>query len=320
MNLNKLLWGVFLILLGGLLILENLNLIDFYWVDLLSLWPALLILWGVSILPVKSGWKALISLLVILVSLAYALQDNNGNRFWFDKSGHSIEFNFDSDDKTESDKSSIDTLAGKMDFQREQFPYDSSMTEAKLEFDGAAGIFNISDTCHAFLFDFKKKGNIGQYEIHHGIINNVYGVDIELKNKTIRGRNNFNEANIKLNRNPVWNIDLNLGAAEANMDLKYFKVKNIEVDGGASDIEIILGDLYKNTNIEVEAGASNLILQIPETSGCQVRFKTFLAGKDLAGFIKESGKFYHTKDYQQKEHKITVVVEAAVSNFKIVRY
>lgn len=320
MNLNKLLWGIFLILLGGLLILENLNLIDFYWVDLLSLWPALLILWGVSILPVKSGWKALVSLLVILVSLTYALQDNSGNRLWFDKSKHSIEFNFDADDEGPSKKEVSDTLGGKMDFQREQFPFDSAMTNAKLKFDGAAGIFTISDTCHNFLFDFKKKGNIGQYEINHETDNGIYNVDIELKNKTIRGRNNFNEAIIKLNNNPIWSIDLNLGAAEANMDLKHFKIENIEVDGGASDIEITLGDLYKKTNIDVKAGASNLILRIPESSGCEVRFQTFLAGKDLEGFIKESGKIFHTPKYKQKEHLITVLVEAAVSNFKVVQY
>lgn len=319
MNFSKALWGIILILLGGLFVLENLNLIDFYWSDLVDLWPVLLILWGVSILPVKGGWKALISLLIIVGAISYTLQNKDGEKIWRFDDDTTVEFRIGDEDDADWDEDNDEDMTS-MEFQKEQIPYDSNITRAYLKFDGAAGVFKIKDTSMVYLMDFQKKGNMGKYEIEPERKDSIYIVDIELSNTTIRGRNNFNEANIKLNKNPIWNIDLNLGAADARMDLTAFKIHKVEVDGGASNIDIKLGSNNPKTRVEVDAGASSFVLRIPRESGCQVQFETFLAGKDLDGFVKESRKFYHTPDYKSSKHQIHVVVEAAVSSFTVERY
>jgi len=73
MKFRNIFWGIILILVGVLFTLENLNIIDFDWYNLWRLWPVVLVLWGVSILPVKNMIKVVLVILVLLGSIFYKI-------------------------------------------------------------------------------------------------------------------------------------------------------------------------------------------------------------------------------------------------------
>lgn len=309
MNHKKALWGIILILIGGLFILDNLNYLDFHWLRLLSLWPVVLILWGVSILPVKSGWKTIISVIIIAGALGYAFQDNPKNHGW----GHrdnGIKWHHHDRERNTTD----------MELQQERIPFDSTVSKAKLELEGAAGTFHIKDTSAKYLLDFRKQGNTGKYKIEPGYKDDIYVVNIKRDGKVYRNRNTFNKATIKLNDKPLWDIELDLGAADARLDLSPYKVNNVDVEGGASNIQLKVGSMVPRMQVEVDAGVSNFELQVPESSGCRVQFESVFSGKNMDGFEKESSGLYITPDYEVSDNKIDVVIEAAISNFKVKRY
>ena len=305
MNFRKALWGIVLILIGGLFIMDNFNIVDFHWASLLSLWPVVFVLWGISILPIKNIWKTIVSLIVLVVSLGYALQDTPENHDWW-MFHHDRDMNVQTTDALE--------------IQQERIPYDSTFSRAKLELDGAAGIFSIEDTSKEYLLDFHKKGNRGKYKIEPESEDDIYVVNIERDSKSVQKQDKFNKATIKLNDKPLWDIELNLGAADAQMDLSKFRVRDVDIEGGASDVNLKLGSKVSDIQLEVDAGASNFELQVPESSGCRLQAEAVLSNKDFEGFEKESSGLYLTKGYEDAENKIDIVVDAAISNFKIERY
>ncbi|HSW68012.1 MAG TPA: DUF5668 domain-containing protein, partial [Bacteroidales bacterium] len=65
MNYKKIFWGVTFIVFGLAVILRNLGFIHFEWYQFWRLWPILLVLWGISMLPVKGFIKLIISFVVI---------------------------------------------------------------------------------------------------------------------------------------------------------------------------------------------------------------------------------------------------------------
>ena len=63
MSYKKVFWGVVLIIIGILFIIRNLGWVDFSWWGVFRLWPVLLILWGISVIPIKNYLKLILSLL-----------------------------------------------------------------------------------------------------------------------------------------------------------------------------------------------------------------------------------------------------------------
>jgi len=74
MKFRNIFWGVILILIGVLFILQNLNIVDFEWVSLWRLWPVILVLWGVSILP-ANNWIKTALVIVVLAGSVYFMLD-----------------------------------------------------------------------------------------------------------------------------------------------------------------------------------------------------------------------------------------------------
>jgi len=66
-NTSNLITGFFLVILGILLLLRNLNIFDFDIVDIFRLWPIALIYVGVEMLPVEPKIKLYLQIGVIIL-------------------------------------------------------------------------------------------------------------------------------------------------------------------------------------------------------------------------------------------------------------
>jgi hypothetical protein len=69
MKFRNIFWGIILIFFGMLFTLENLHVLDFDWYNMWRLWPVIIILWGISILPVKDVIKIGLILIVLTGSI-----------------------------------------------------------------------------------------------------------------------------------------------------------------------------------------------------------------------------------------------------------
>lgn len=306
MKFRNIFWGVILIFVGVLFILQNLQLIHFDWMNLWRLWPVILVLWGVSILPANSWIKLVLTLLILGASIFFMVDQTSQ---WDDYQSRTEWWN----DWDRKDKTTID--------QYFDVPFEDSVSEATLSLDAAAGSFLINQTTDQLL-EFDKRGSWNSYSYLVKKLDGKTEIMIEPESNNIRIRKgkNKNDINISLNDFPVWEINMDVGASAMDIDLTPYKVKTLDIDGGAAAFEIRLGDKYPETHVNIDAGASSIEIKIPETSGCDLQTSSVLSGRDINGFKKIDHGHYKTDNFGDASHKIFINIDAAVSSYSITRY
>jgi len=308
MKFRNVFWGVILIVVGVLFILQNLHVVDFEWVRLWRLWPVLLVLWGISILPANNWIKSGL-LVVVLGGSLYFMLDQTID--WRADRNYTRDYNYDYE---YDDNNTIIN----QDFE---IPYEDTISLAYLDFEAAAGSFYLSDTTNQLL-SFTKKGKGGKFTYAVKRSEEKASIYIEREDGDLRFNDDNKSAKIKLalNTEPIWDVDLDVGAAKLDFDLSKFKVKKLDLDGGATSCEIKLGDKYEKTYVNIDAGASEIIIKVPSTSGCDLNLSTVLSGRTISGFEKVDHGHYRTDNFDSAQNKIFITVDAAVSSYTITRY
>jgi hypothetical protein len=306
MSYKKIFWGIVLIMIGILFILKNAGIVFVSWHMMWSLWPVLIILWGISVIPVNGWIKLIASLLVVVAGFLLLQKDTSDDHFSW-RFGNHHNWNDDWNDKDNSDnQQSLSEI------------YNDSIRYAKLNFEVAAGKFIIRDTSSK-LIDLERKGTSGSYTMTSRDEDSVRTLDLAFEQQG--SVHNFkNDVNLRLNSKPVWNLDLDIGAASIDFDLSRFKVNKMKVDGGASSIELKMGDLVPRSDIEVDAGASSIKIKVPSTCGCEVITNTFLSSRDLKGFTKVENHRYQTPGFAGSQKKIYISLEAGITSIDVIRY
>jgi hypothetical protein len=306
MKAKNIIWGFILVLIGVLFILKNLDIIYFSWHSLWKLWPLVLIMIGITILPVKDGIKVLLAIIALIAAAFFVVSYPDFHYNW--NKDRSINNSQDNDSK---ESEAID--------QRIFEAYDSIITAANLSFDAAAGDFTINQETQD-LFEFNKEGNFGRYSYAIKELGHERDINIKLEKGRIINADLKNKVTIKLNPNPDWDVNVDVGAANIELDLASFKIRKLNIEGGASSINLRLGALQPESRIKINSGASSITIRVPQEYACQVNTNTVLSSKNLEGFNKIGNGTYVTPGFSEKEKNIVIDIEAAVSSLTVERY
>lgn len=147
---------------------------------------------------------------------------------------------------------------------------------------------------------------------------------------------------LKLNAAPTWELDLNIAAASADLDLSKFKVEKLNIDAGASSIDLRLGNLADKLDVTVDAGAASLNIEIPKDVGCEIRHSDGLGSAEFEGFVLKDkasraeqsdssekkiffkgwlrGNAYRTENFDRSAKKIYINLDSGVSSVNVRRY
>jgi len=310
-------WGVLLVAIGLLFVLRNLGYFYFSWYSFWRLWPVILVVLGISLLPVKGFIRIIIAFVVIAVSVVFLTDEKRDtsdhwggpwNWNWNDK-GWNRDWN---DDETYDD---TDTWSDQLLTE----DYDSTIQNAVLDLDAVAGEFKINPT-DTYLLKFDREGNVGKYSLDAENAGSSVVLKLSMNGQKIRSGNVKNEATISMNPKVVWDLKVDAGAAKIDFDLTPFKIDRIDIDGGASSLKLKLGDLYDKTDVRINTGASSITIQVPQSAGCELRTATVLSSKSFAGFDKVDDGYYQTEGYSTATKKIIIKIDAAVSEVRVERY
>ncbi|SEK32843.1 LiaI-LiaF-like domain-containing protein [Parapedobacter koreensis] len=318
MNKEKLCWGLILLFVGGVLLLDNLNVIDFYWRSVFSMWPIILIIIGVNLLVPKQGIGNAVSIVVTVAALAFLAYRGTfhpRSDWWaFNNRDWRIErrTSSDSNDRVRREKS-------EGTFTHE---YDSSVTTARLRIRGGAVEYEIKGLTDQ-LFSAQATSTIGAHQLETTTKGSSAELTFKMQDNkkgtwNIDGDENW--AKISLNRNPVWDIDLEMGAGSAEFDLTEYKVANLRFKGGAASVEAKLGMPLEETTISASSGVSSIEIEIPSAAACRIVAKSGLSSRDFPGFIKQGDGSYITEGYEQANNKFRIDLQGGLSSFTVKRY
>lgn len=319
MKSKNLFIGLLIVFIGVIALLSSLNVFDFHWSILWRLWPMILIILGIAILPINDYIKALILLLTLGVGcLLYHheskhYEGNAVSRFF---NRHVSNWNWDWDDDDDGDDADDEAF----DFeQRFAEPYND-VERASFDIDFGAGDLEMKAPC-AELASVEANSNFVKYSFRSEQSEEKTSLFLTGKGKAKGiGKNNDNDIEIALCKHPVWELAIDMGAADAELDLSPYKVERLEINGGACDINLKLGDNGCDTQVEINTGAADIDIRVPQSVDCEINIESAITGKDFIGFEKVEKGLWRTPNYGQGEHKMVIDLSCAVSDISVTRY
>lgn len=319
MNKEKLSWGLILLFVGGVLLLDNLDVINFYWRSVFSMWPVILIIIGINLLVPKRGIGNAVSIVVTIAALAFLAYRGMfppSNDWWNLKGSISREERWDAKEE-DRDKRHSEKISRTFSHD-----YDSTITTAHLDIKGGAIEYDIEGKTEK-LFHAEASSSIGTQHLETKIDGSNADLTFRMKdtkkgNWNIDGDDNW--AKISLNSHPIWHISLDMGAGAAEFDLTEYKVANLAFKGGAASFEAKLGMPLEETVVTAESGVANVEIEIPSTAACRIIVKSGLSSRDFPGFTKQDDGSYATEGYEHASNRFVINLKGGLSSFAVKRY
>ncbi|MCZ4242471.1 LiaF transmembrane domain-containing protein [Pedobacter punctiformis] len=324
MKLDRLIWGILLLFIGGVLLLENFGVINFYWRNVWHFWPVFLIIAGVNILFNRNNSQMghIISIAVLVVTLSFLFykgqQPPERNSWWGNKMKDNVDITIDDDDDNDNDDR--DTAFNQLKLSEPLVAADTAK-KTVLNISGGGISFNLDgETSELIHADVKKKH--GDFSLTKQVTDTATLLTFKMQDK--KNKWNFgdggNDVDFKLNKAPNWDIIMKLGAGEADFDFAPYKVRTFRFEGGAAALDIKMGDLLPIADVIVKSGVADIKIKVPTNSGCRIKTKTGLSAKDFDGFDKISDGVYETSNYKSSTKKIFINLDGGLSNFEVQRY
>ncbi len=307
MKIFRAFWGLFLIFIGIILLLNtSFGLSWGIWVFIWQFWPIILIIFGlIFIFEARkvSFWTGLIILLVIFTSAGYGLYLSWQNKY-FDNNNFALKNEEIIEEKIANElPANIEEVKVKLNLGVSKTTISGSDDQSLL-YVGAhlSNFFHLNQKIHT-------TGRKAEVEIK---TNPVF--------KTLFQPKAINDLNLSFSSKPNYEFEINTGASELDLNFEALKLKKIDISGGATKMKIKFGNI-EDAEAEIKAGASLVKLEAPETSGIKIILKSALVTnnfEDLGLKKKDSG--WVSPDYEDSERRIEVKIDAGASSVEISRY
>ncbi|MGZ3872776.1 MAG: LiaI-LiaF-like domain-containing protein [Mucilaginibacter sp.] len=330
MKNDKIVPGVILVVIGAAILLGNFGYLHFHWYNIFHLWPIFLVIAGVNLVFAtnKSIWATVLKITVVVVGLGLLFFGDFGERYNFWPRYHYSYHNDDNDDddnNNNSDDNDDDNDSTKSDMKmtgRGAFnePYNAGIKLARLNVSGGGTAYKITDTTNQ-LFHAVTRDDDSRYSFYSSKEDSVYVVDFKMKDhKGFHFDSDKNQAEMQLNQNPVWDINVETGAASVDFDLSKFKVKKLKLHGGAASFNIKLGAPLLLTDVDVSTGVSGVEISIPSNAACSIETDSGLSDNHFEGFNKTRDNNYETPGFSTAVNKIHIHISGGLSDFKVRKY
>ncbi len=337
MRNDRIIPGTVLVIIGILFLLASFNVINFNWWSLIDLWPILLIMGGINLIFAhnRSHWATALKIGVLIAGMSILVYGgiNNHEENWTSHWGRHFNRSFN-DDNNDNDNNSDDSDSSDNDNARDSVrivdgyniyrqSFAPGTQKAELNISGGGATYTLKGITNS-LFEAATKENGTHYELKSHIDSATQVLDFDMNTHrhgvVFNFGNKDNRADIKLNTNPEWDINLETGAAKLDFDLSYFKVRKLDIQGGAASFDIKMGQPLASTNVTISTGVSAVTVSIPQGAACRITTDTGLSSKSFDGFDKKDDDTYQTPGFDQAKNKMYISMEGGVSDFKVRRY
>ncbi|MBM7613502.1 LiaF transmembrane domain-containing protein [Alkaliphilus hydrothermalis] len=291
MNRDRIVTGIILIGIGIMFLLANMGLVSWWsFSALFDFWPLILVVVGINIMFKKNTIVSVISWVLFFgVLIGFSFYNFNGDM----ASGRPGTHNMTIANQTETTEGDVKLVLGGVKM-------------------------NMSST-ENHLFDASYSSREIRTEERHNDNKVIIKVEPKEKNKFIKTNSDSEYFNAKLNKDVVWDIDASIGAVSGELDFGDLSIRNLDLDIGAGNIDLFMGDQYIQSNVEINTGASKLKLYIKEGVGVKIKLAGILSKTNLSdlGWVKE-GDYYYSNNYQEAKSQINFDINVGVGKFDII--
>jgi hypothetical protein len=124
--------------------------------------------------------------------------------------------------------------------------------------------------------------------------------------------------NLQISPELAWDLDINAGAVDGQIDLTGVPIKRLNCSVGAGNMEFILDKNGANSQFNIDAGASNIELQIPGDTGVSIELDGALSANNLdeLGWTR-TGNQYVSPNYEKASSRVDCNIDLSVGNLTV---
>lgn len=316
MKIDRLIWGILFLFVGSVVLLDNFDVINFYWRNIWQFWPVILIIIGVNVLlgRKESNIGGIVSVSILILTLGYLFyrgQQPPEYSRWYTE-GFNGNWSLDDDDDAKN-------LGQRQVFAE---PYtNQTLTNATINLFCGGTSLKLNETSDS-LFTASVVQQFGRFNYEKQLSDTSAEINLRMSSNKIKGTRGkgSNKIELKLHPNPIWAINMQVGAGSMDIDLTPFKVSSLNFEGGAASVELKLGDKNPVTNVHVKTGVAEIKINVPTGSGCRIITKTGLSSTNFEGFSKKEDGSYETPNFASSAKKIYINFDGGLSSFEVNRY
>ena len=117
-----------------------------------------------------------------------------------------------------------------------------------------------------------------------------------------------------------WHLVLHLGAGKLEADLTTAVVNSLEVDVGAGELHIVLGDAGKGSTVRINSGVGKVTVGLPKNVGIRISSEGGITSRSFSG-LREMGDGVWVNDlYGIASTQYDVVIASGVGSLEIDLY
>lgn len=295
-NAGNIFWGLFLVLIGILFLLQNLGVVDINFSNLWALWPIFIIMAGVSLVAVRGWLGVVISGLVAMGALALVTL-----------------VALDVVRPGDTDPARVDTVS----VARET----GTIEKLSLTVEAGAGTIDVSSAVTATIVDANLKSTVTSLNHRSDRTSTTQNVRVSMDDNSHwwNGRMK-NDLALVLGQTLPTDLRIDAGAAKITADLSHVDLRKLDIDSGASSIDVKLGAVSKNTEVMYDIGASSITLRLPRSSGVSLTLDSGLSGTDLPDLKEVAGNYYESENFAAATHKVTIQGKMGMASLRVVYY
>lgn len=293
--IGRLFWGLFFVVIGGLFLLQNMDIVDVNFADAWKLWPLLIVLMGLSILSIRSVFWRITAVLAAVLSVGAIAAAALG---YFPDSNKNVETSTVSVSQENKGinnlELSIKTGAG--DLRVTSHDGDEAVT-ATLESDVAT------------LKESSSWSNDTQHVVLSTDSNNLWWLG-SFKN----------DLNVSVSEHLPLTLDIDVGASSADLDLRNTYLSSLVIDTGASSLNARLGDRVDRVSVNIDAGASSVDVYAPKDSGVRINLDSGLSSTNFSGLVDKGNGIWESPDYDAADKQIEISAKIGAGSLDLIRY
>ncbi len=303
--------GVTFIFIGIVWMMSKLGYLNFSIIGaVVDLWPLIFIVIGVNMIFRRVPYIGLITWVGFLSAIvAYGV--------YFAPQDHWIEFG--NSNNTQSIISESGTSTGVIAPESGNFGItgNEGVKKAELTLDMSAGDLIMGAT-ESNMLDYVVPSEL--VTVESTINNDKAQFQFEEKNNIHKFRNQKRNFDFYLNPNILWHVEVNAGALNSDMNFSSVPMEYLEINSGAGDFDLVLGELQDKSDVNINIAAGDLNLTVPKNVGLRIEANDLLGDQNFseAGLVKING-YYQTTDYDSSTKVIYIELNSAVSDVNLVR-
>lgn len=301
--------GLLLISIGVVFLLINFGLLPWsFWLSVVDLWPLLLILVGIGFLLKKRVPFSAVAVVFLLVLTGYSMVFGPQTlpHGYFDNErapwGNALE-------------SGVQKTEVKLEAGVRKAALELNLGGAKLSLQAMS-----PEKETEFLMDGSYHWDSVFASDRPSLQSHRNGDRQEVSLSSQKKGGSRDTLDLGLNRNIHYDLKLNAGAINGDLNFSQIPLDSLELNTGASKFRLVFGDAGNFLQGKVNTGASDITLSVPENVGLHVHVSGVASNTDFMG----SGLFFDQKDwysqgYDQAKTKVDLKISMAAGSLHLER-